>query len=112
MRYTTLGSTGMSVSRLCLGCMSYGVPDRGTHEWTLPEDESRPFIQRALEMGINFFDTADVYSNGVSEEVLGRALRELDDRARRARGHSRAHVVARDPDLTAPPSALRPARDR
>ncbi len=75
MEYRRLGSTGLSVSRLCLGCMSYGAPDRGAHEWTLPEEEARPFIRKALESGINFFDTANVYSAGSSEEILGRALR-------------------------------------
>ncbi|SEN31041.1 Aldo/keto reductase family protein [Paenibacillus sophorae] len=58
MQYVRLGNTGMEVSRLTLGCMSYGVPERGNHEWTLNEEQSRPFIQRALELGINFFDTA------------------------------------------------------
>lgn len=77
MKYVNLGSTGTKVSAICLGCMSYGVPDRGTHEWTLPEEESRPFIQRALEMGINFFDTANMYSDGTGEEILGRALRDF-----------------------------------
>ena len=77
MKYTRLGRTGLEVSRLCLGCMSYGEPGRGPHAWTLPEDESRPFIKRALEAGINFFDTANVYSNGSSEEILGRALKDF-----------------------------------
>jgi aryl-alcohol dehydrogenase-like predicted oxidoreductase len=77
MKYRKLGSTGLDVSPLCLGCMSYGVPDRGTHLWTLPEDESRPFIQRAVEAGINFFDTANVYSDGTSEEIVGRALADF-----------------------------------
>ena len=77
MDYVKLGHTGLSVSRLCLGCMTYGEPGRGTHEWTLPEDESRPFIKRALELGINFFDTANVYSAGSSEEIVGRALRDM-----------------------------------
>jgi len=77
MDYVNLGRTGLKVSRICLGCMSYGEPGRGTHEWTLPEAESRPFIARALEAGINFFDTANVYSNGSSEEILGRALRDM-----------------------------------
>jgi aryl-alcohol dehydrogenase-like predicted oxidoreductase len=74
MRYTTLGSTGMTVSRICLGCMSYGTPD--WRPWVLSEEESRPFFRRAIEAGINFFDTADMYALGVSEEVTGRALRE------------------------------------
>lgn len=77
MKYSRLGSSGLEVSRVCLGCMSYGVPDRGTHEWTLPEDESRPFIRRALEAGINFFDTANYYSDGTGEEILGRALADF-----------------------------------
>ncbi len=75
MDYVNLGRTGLKVSRLCLGCMTYGEPDRGTHEWTLPEAESKPFIARALDAGITFFDTANVYSAGSSEEILGRALR-------------------------------------
>jgi aryl-alcohol dehydrogenase-like predicted oxidoreductase len=77
MEYRNLGKSGLKVSRLCLGCMSYGVPERGQHPWTLNEEESRPFIQRALELGINFFDTANIYSDGTSEEILGRALRDL-----------------------------------
>jgi aryl-alcohol dehydrogenase-like predicted oxidoreductase len=74
MDYTKLGSTGLDVSPLCLGCMSFGIPDRGNHEWTLDEDASRPLIKQAVEAGINFFDTANVYSDGTSEEILGRAL--------------------------------------
>jgi aryl-alcohol dehydrogenase-like predicted oxidoreductase len=77
MEYVKLGRTGLEVSRICLGCMSYGVAERGFHRWVLPEDQARPFFQRALELGINFFDTADVYSGGTSEEITGRALREL-----------------------------------
>ena len=77
MRYTKLGKTGLDVSRVCLGCMSYGAPGQGNHPWTLDEESSRPFIQRALELGINFFDTANVYSLGSSEEILGRALRDF-----------------------------------
>ena len=76
MDYTRLGRTGLEISRLCLGCMSYGVPERGAHPWTLPEAESRPFLKRALDLGINFFDTANVYSDGTSEEIVGRALLE------------------------------------
>lgn len=76
MDYVKLGHTGLDVSRLCLGCMSYGVPERGNHQWVLNEDESRPFIQKALELGINFFDTANVYSDGTSEEIVGRALKD------------------------------------
>ena len=74
MQHTRLGATGLSVSRVCLGCMSYGEPGRGNHPWTLPEDQSRPFIRKALDLGIDFFDTANVYSLGSSEEILGRAL--------------------------------------
>jgi aryl-alcohol dehydrogenase-like predicted oxidoreductase len=74
MQFVNLGSTGTKVSRLCLGCMTYG--SKKWREWVLEEDESRPFIRRALELGINFFDTADMYSLGVSEEILGRALKE------------------------------------
>jgi 1-deoxyxylulose-5-phosphate synthase len=77
MDYVNLGRTGLKVSRLCLGCMTYGVPERGAHPWSLPEEQSRPFIARALELGINFFDTANVYSDGTSEEIIGRALRDL-----------------------------------
>src|SRR3954449_12298412 len=77
MEFRNLGKTGLKVSRLCLGCMSFGVPERGMHAWTLDEPRSRPFIQRALELGINFFDTSNSYSDGTSEEILGRAIRDL-----------------------------------
>jgi len=76
--YKNLGKTGLKVSRLCLGCMTYGSSQ--WREWVLNEEESRPFIQRALEAGINFFDTANMYSLGVSEEVVGRALRDFAKR--------------------------------
>ena len=75
MRYTTLGRTGVTVSRICLGCMSYGSSQ--WRPWVLDEAEARPFFRRALEAGVNFFDTADMYSLGASEEVTGRALREM-----------------------------------
>jgi aryl-alcohol dehydrogenase (NADP+) len=75
-----LGRTGLDVSRICLGCMSYGEPGRGTHPWSLDEEASRPFIARALELGITFFDTANVYSDGTSEEIVGRALRDMANR--------------------------------
>jgi aryl-alcohol dehydrogenase (NADP+) len=75
MQYTNLGSSGIQVSRLCLGCMTYGTPN--WRPWVLDEQASRPFYRQAWEAGINFYDTADMYSDGVSEEVLGRALREL-----------------------------------
>ena len=78
MQYVKLGRTGLEVSRICLGCMSYGEPARGANQpWSLNEEASRPFIKRALEAGINFFDTANVYSNGSSEEIVGRALRDF-----------------------------------
>jgi len=77
MKYTKLGTTGLDVSTICLGCMSYGISDRGAHSWTLDEEQSRPFIQRAVEEGINFFDTANVYSDGTSEEIVGRALNDF-----------------------------------
>jgi aryl-alcohol dehydrogenase (NADP+) len=77
MQYTRLGNTGLEVSRICLGCMSYGEPGRGAHPWSLDERASRPFFRAALEAGINFFDTANVYSAGSSEEITGRALAEF-----------------------------------
>jgi aryl-alcohol dehydrogenase-like predicted oxidoreductase len=80
MEYIKLGNTGMDVSRLCLGCMSFGVPERGGHQWVLNEEKSRPFIKKALQVGINFFDTANVYSDGTSEEIVGRALNEFANR--------------------------------
>ncbi|MFC0330646.1 aldo/keto reductase [Paenibacillus sepulcri] len=80
MNYVKLGKTGLDVSRICLGCMSYGVPERGPHPWSLNEEDSRPFIKKALELGINFFDTANVYSDGTSEEIVGRALGDYANR--------------------------------
>jgi aryl-alcohol dehydrogenase-like predicted oxidoreductase len=80
MNYVNLGKSGLKVSRICLGCMSYGVPGSGQHPWTLNEEQGRPFIKRALELGINFFDTANVYSAGTSEEIIGRALRDFAKR--------------------------------
>jgi aryl-alcohol dehydrogenase-like predicted oxidoreductase len=77
MEYLKLGKTGLKVSRICLGCMTYGVPERGTHPWSLVEEESRPLIRQALELGINFFDTANTYSDGTSEEIVGRALHDF-----------------------------------
>ena len=77
MEYVNLGKTGLKVSRICLGCMSYGIAKRN---WHLDEEQSRPFIQRALELGINFFDTANMYGQGASEEVVGRALRDFAKR--------------------------------
>jgi aryl-alcohol dehydrogenase-like predicted oxidoreductase len=80
MRYLKLGSTGLDVSAICLGCMSYGDPARGGQPWSLDEDAARPYFSRAIEAGINFFDTANVYSAGSSEEITGRALREFAQR--------------------------------
>ncbi|MCC7031838.1 MAG: aldo/keto reductase [Acidobacteria bacterium] len=106
MEYVRLGSTGLKVSRLCLGTMTYGTPV--WRPWVLDEPASRPFIKRALEHGINFFDTADMYSQGVSEEVVGRALRDMTSRHEvviatkvfypvaehpNGRGLSRKHIV-------------------
>jgi len=80
MDYVKFGNTGLGVSRLCIGCMTYGISDRGKHPWTLDEEKSRPLIKQAVELGINFFDTANVYSDGTSEEILGRALKEFTRR--------------------------------
>jgi aryl-alcohol dehydrogenase-like predicted oxidoreductase len=80
MRYDKLGTTGLDVSVICLGCMSFGESKRGNHEWTLDEDASRAIIKQALEGGVNFLDTANVYSDGTSEEFVGRALRDFADR--------------------------------
>src|SRR3954468_2638863 len=80
MNYVRLGKTGLKVSRLCLGCMSYGVPERGPHPWSLAENDARPFIRQAIEAGINFFDTANVYSDGTSEEIVGKLLKEFAKR--------------------------------
>ena len=107
MHYARLGKTGLKVSRICLGMMSYGTPK--WRPWVLDEEASRPFVRRALELGINFFDTADMYSDGVSEEVLGRAVRDFAKREEvviatkvfyptgpgpNDRGLSRRHVLA------------------
>jgi aryl-alcohol dehydrogenase-like predicted oxidoreductase len=80
MEYVKLGNTGLDVSRLCLGCMSFGVPERGYPRWTLNEESSRPIIKKALELGFNFFDTANFYSDGTSEEIVGRALKDYANR--------------------------------
>ncbi|MBS0247798.1 MAG: aldo/keto reductase [Proteobacteria bacterium] len=80
MQYRNLGRTGLKVSRIALGCMSYADPSKGVHNWVLTEEQGRPFIRRALEAGINFFDTANAYSDGASEEVLGRAIRDFTTR--------------------------------
>jgi 1-deoxyxylulose-5-phosphate synthase len=106
MEYNNLGKTGLKVSRICLGMMTYGTPQ--WRDWVLTEDQSRPFVQRAIELGINFFDTADMYSVGVSEEVTGNLLREFAPRDEvvvaskvyqpmkddvNARGLSRKHIM-------------------
>ncbi|MEV5528330.1 aldo/keto reductase [Streptomyces prunicolor] len=94
MQYVKLGSTGLDVSRISLGCMTYGLPDRGTHEWTLDEEASRPLIRQALEAGINFLDTANVYSDGTSEEITGRALKDFarrDEVVLATKVHGRMH---------------------
>jgi aryl-alcohol dehydrogenase-like predicted oxidoreductase len=80
MEYTKLGNTGLDVSRICLGCMGFGDAERWTHKWVLDEENSRPIIKHALDLGINFFDTANVYSIGTSEEYVGRALKEFAKR--------------------------------
>jgi 1-deoxyxylulose-5-phosphate synthase len=80
MDYVKFGNTGMDVSRLCIGCMSFGVPERGNHQWVLDEEKSRPIIKMALDAGINFFDTANAYSDGTSEEIVGRALKDFANR--------------------------------
>jgi aryl-alcohol dehydrogenase-like predicted oxidoreductase len=78
MEYVNIGRTGLKVSRICLGTMTYGTSK--WRDWVLDEEDSRPFFERALELGVNFFDTADMYSVGASEEVTGRALRDLAQR--------------------------------
>ncbi|AIR90867.1 aldo/keto reductase [Pseudomonas cremoricolorata] len=80
MRYVKLGNTGLDISRLCLGCMTFGEPDAGTHPWTLGEEASRPIIRHAVEHGINFFDTANSYSAGTSEQIVGKLLKEFTRR--------------------------------
>ena len=79
MQYVKLGNTGLDVSRICLGCMSFGIGERGQFPWALNEENSRPMIKKALEVGINFFDTANLYSVGTSEKITGRALAEYAD---------------------------------
>jgi len=80
MEYTKLGNTGIDVSRLCLGCMSFGEVQPGGHQWVLNEESSRPIIKKALDYGINFFDTANIYAGGTSEETVGRALKDYANR--------------------------------
>ncbi len=95
MKYVRLGATGLEVSRICLGAMSFGDPARGNHSWTLDEAASRPLIARAVDLGITFFDTANVYSDGTSEEILGRALAGLgrrDEFVIATKVHGRMHA--------------------
>jgi Predicted oxidoreductases (related to aryl-alcohol dehydrogenases) len=80
LEFTKLGNTGLEVSRICLGCMGFGVAERWTHPWVIDEEHSRPVIKKALELGINFFDTANLYSDGTSEEIVGRALKDYANR--------------------------------
>jgi aryl-alcohol dehydrogenase-like predicted oxidoreductase len=80
MEYVKLGNTGMDVSRICLGCMSFGIGERGLFPWALDEEHSRPIIKKALDLGINFFDTANIYNDGTSEEFAGRALKDYANR--------------------------------
>ncbi|MED1203894.1 aldo/keto reductase [Heyndrickxia acidicola] len=94
MKYTKLGNTGLDVSRICLGCMGFGDAKRWFHPWVIDEDQSRPVIKKALELGINFFDTANIYSMGTSEEILGRALNDFanrDEIAIATKVHQRMH---------------------
>src|SRR5437773_2628489 len=94
MDYVRLGSTGLEVSRLVLGCMSFGDPKRGAHPWTLDEESSRPLIRQAIEAGINFFNTANVYSAGTSEEIVGGVLRDFgrrDELVIATKVHGRMH---------------------
>src|SRR6478735_6544442 len=80
MEYTKLGNSGMDVSRICLGCMGFGDAERGVHKWVLNDESSQPIIKKALELGINFFDTANVYASGTSEEILGHGLKDFANR--------------------------------
>ena len=82
MEYAKLGNSGIEVSKLCVGCMSFGKPSADFHEWTLDPTETEEIVRRALELGINFFDTANTYSHGTSEEYLGRAVRNTVARER------------------------------
>ena len=94
MTTTRLGRTGLEISRICLGCMSFGEPERGNHPWTMGEAASRPFIRKALDLGINFFDTANVYSDGTSEEIVGKALLDFarrDEVVIATKVHGRMH---------------------
>jgi aryl-alcohol dehydrogenase-like predicted oxidoreductase len=103
MEYKKLGSTGLDISPIALGCMTYGDPNRGNHPWSLDEEHSRPLIRQALEAGINFFDTANVYSDGSSEEIVGRALADFANRAEiviATKVHGRMHQGANGAGLS------------
>jgi aryl-alcohol dehydrogenase-like predicted oxidoreductase len=103
MEYKKLGSTGLDISPIALGCMTYGDPNRGNHPWSLDEEHSRPLIKQALEAGINFFDTANVYSDGSSEEIVGRALADFANRAEiviATKVHGRMHQGANGAGLS------------
>ncbi len=107
MDYIKLGTTGLDVSPVAIGAMTYGEPDRGHPAWSLGEDEARPLIKHALDAGINFFDTANLYSLGSSEEILGRALRDFADRdsvviATKLRHAMRSGELAEDPEAVQP----------
>ena len=96
MEYIKLGNTGMDVSRFCLGCMGFGDSEAWVHKWLLNEEDSRPVIKKALDLGINFFDTANVYSLGKSEEILGRALKDYANRDEvviATKVHGKMHVA-------------------
>jgi aryl-alcohol dehydrogenase-like predicted oxidoreductase len=98
MRYVKLGTTGLDVSPIALGCMSYGEPDRGHPVWSLDEEQSRPLIKQALESGINFFDTANMYSQGSSEEITGRALKDFANRDEMVIATKLRHVMRSGPN--------------
>ena len=80
MKYSKLGNSDLLVSRICMGCMGFGDPERGQHRWTLDEEHSREIIRRGLELGVNFYDTAIAYQSGTSEQFVGRALRDFAKR--------------------------------
>ena len=112
MEYVNLGRTGLKVSRICLGCMTYGAVERGTHRWALDEEASRPFFKQALEAGINFFDTANVYSLGASEEITGRALKDFAQARRSGDRHQGVQQDARRPERQGAVAKGDHARDR
>ena len=112
MEYARLGSTGMKVSRICLGCMGFGDAERWIHKWVLNEENSRPIIKKALELGINFFDTANVYSIGASEEILGRAVEGLREAGRGRHRHQGARQNARRAEWLRAVAQGHPERDR